>query len=103
MRKSEILDWVVIGAGPAGIAAIGSLLDYNVPQDHIGWLDLAFEVGDLGSKWQNVPSNTKAGLFLKFLHGRQAFKYLKKEHLFPIDRLNPNEHCLLKEVVTPLQ
>jgi len=103
MRKSDILDWVVIGAGPAGIAAVGSLLDNNIPKDHIGWLDPAFEVGDLGSKWQNVPSNTKIGLFLKFLHGRKAFEYQKKEHSFPIDHLSPNEHCLLKEIVAPLQ
>jgi hypothetical protein len=103
MRPKEILEWVVIGAGPAGITAIGSLLDHNVPQERIGWLDPAFEVGDLGSKWQNVPSNTKVGLFLKFLHGRQAFEYPKKELLFPIDRFNPNEHCLLKEIVIPLQ
>lgn len=101
--SSRLLEWIVIGAGPAGIAAVGSLLDHRIAQDCIGWLDPCFEVGDLGSKWQNVPSNTKVGLFLKFLHARDSFEYKKNTPLFPIDCLAPNDHCLLKEVAAPLQ
>lgn len=103
MNSKETLDWVVIGAGPAGIAAVGSLLDSKIPEHKIGWLDPMFEVGDLGRKWQNVPSNTAVRLFLKFIHARHSFDYKQKEKDFSIDHLDPNSHCLLKEIVEPLQ
>lgn len=99
----QILEWLVIGAGPAGIAAVGKLLDQQIPANKIGWLDPAFKVGDLGTKWQQVSSNTKVSLFLKFLNGCHSFKYEERPKKFPIDDLNPQDHCLLKEVAMPLQ
>jgi hypothetical protein len=103
MNNNEIFDWLVIGGGPAGIAAVGSLLDSKVPQQKIGWIDPMFEVGDLGGKWQNVPSNTTVKLFLKYLHARHSFDYKQKEKKFSLDHLDPNSYCLLKEIVKPLQ
>jgi len=93
-------EWLVIGAGPAGIATVGKLLDHGISQTQIGWLDPLFQVGDLGTKWQHVPANTRVSLFLKFFNGCRAFKYPQN---FPIDALSPKDRCLLKEVVTPLQ
>lgn len=46
----KTFQWLVIGAGPAGIAAVGKLIDHKIPGDQIGWLDPAFGVGDLGAK-----------------------------------------------------
>lgn len=40
--------WAVIGAGPAGIAAVGKLLDHGVLPEDILWFDPHFKVGDLG-------------------------------------------------------
>ena len=48
MDKNNLFQWLVTGAGPAGIAAVGKLLDAQIPKDKIGWLDPAFRVGDLG-------------------------------------------------------
>ena len=43
--------WAVVGAGPAGIAAVGKLLDHGVLPKTILWLDPQFCVGDLGRFW----------------------------------------------------
>ena len=67
--------WTVIGAGPAGIAAVGRLLDYGVPAEKIAWIDPAFAAGDVGQKWRSVSSNTIVGTFLSFLNGSEAFRF----------------------------
>lgn len=103
MKKSSIFEWLVIGAGPAGIATIGKLLDFGIPQGRIAWIDPNFQVGDLGEKWYNVPSNTKVSLFVKFLNDCSSFKYKECKESFKINHLSPNDHCFLKEVAAPLQ
>ena len=50
--------WTVIGAGPAGIAAVGRLLDHGIAPEKIAWVDPDFTAGDLGNKWRAVSSNT---------------------------------------------
>jgi cation diffusion facilitator CzcD-associated flavoprotein CzcO len=59
--------FAVIGAGPAGIATVGQLLDAGIPSDEIAWIDSHFAVGDFGMLWRNVPSNTRVSLFMRFL------------------------------------
>ena len=44
---------IVVGAGPAGIATVGNLLDNKVAP--ILWLDDSFEGGRLNRKYRNVP------------------------------------------------
>lgn len=102
-RSFPLLDWIVIGAGPAGIAAAGKLIDQGIPPEKIGWMDPQFSVGDLGEKWSRVPSNTTVQLFFDFLQGSAAFELKKHPAKFPIEDLNPKETCLLQEMVTPLQ
>lgn len=95
--------WSVIGAGPAGILAVGKLIENGVNPQSILWIDPEFKAGDLGSKWQNVPSNTKVGLFIEYLMGCQAFSYKHHQKEFKISQLDPNHTCLLSEIVAPLQ
>ena len=59
--------WAVVGAGPAGIAAVGKLLDNGILAEDILWFDPHFKVGDLGLHWHNVSSNTKVKFFNDFL------------------------------------
>lgn len=103
MYLKKDLKWMVLGAGPAGIAAIGKLLDQGIAADQIGWMDPYFQVGDFGRKWGEVSSNTQVELFLKFLFHCQSFVYKDRPKKFLLDTLNPKETCLLKHVTEPLQ
>lgn len=93
--------WTVIGAGPAGIAAVGRLLDHGIPPDTIAWIDPDFAAGDLGQKWRSVSSNTIAGTFLSFLNGSAAFGFSASPPV-PLAEVDPQETCALALVAEPL-
>lgn len=95
--------WAVIGAGPAGIAAVGKLLDQGIAEEEILWVDPAFKVGDFGTKWRNVSSNTTVKKFLSYLDAIKAFNYQSVSKNFPLQDLEPEETCLLSFVADPLQ
>lgn len=100
---NKVFQWTVIGAGPAGIAAVGKLLDNGILADQILWCDPYFKVGDLGMYWSNVSSNTKVSLFTDFLNASKAFAYKSASKQFVLQDLNPEDTCTLKYVVEPLQ
>ncbi len=93
--------WTVIGAGPAGIAAVGKLLDQGIPARKIAWIDPAFAAGDLGQKWRSVSSNTIAGTFLSFLNHSDAFRFSEAPPQ-PLREVDPDETCALALVAEPL-
>jgi cation diffusion facilitator CzcD-associated flavoprotein CzcO len=95
--------WAVVGAGPAGILAVGRLLDRGVAPDEIIWLDPEFNVGDFGQYWLAVPSNTRVALFNQFLHSTTAFQYDKCPAAFSLAHLHENDTCLLGEMAKSLQ
>jgi cation diffusion facilitator CzcD-associated flavoprotein CzcO len=93
--------WTVIGAGPAGIAAVGRLLDHGIANDKIAWIDPAFAAGDLGQRWRSVSSNTIAGTFLEYLNGSSAFRFSEAPPL-PLQEVDREETCALALVADPL-
>lgn len=93
--------WAVIGAGPAGIAAVGRLLDHGIAPQRIAWIDPAFAAGDLGQKWRAVSSNTIAEHFLGFLNGSAAFRFSESPSL-PLHDIDPAQTCELGLVADPL-
>ena len=93
--------WTVIGAGPAGIAAVGRLLDEGIAPKEIAWVDPAFAAGDLGGKWRSVSSNTQVGLFLSYLNGAAAFEFSSAPPM-ALREVNPQETCALGLVADPL-
>ncbi len=93
--------WAVVGAGPAGIAAVGRLLDQGIAADKIAWIDPAFAAGDLGQKWRAVSSNTIAETFLSFLNGSSAFRFSDAPAL-PLHQVDPDDTCALDLVADPL-
>ncbi len=60
-------DWLVVGAGPAGISAVAALLDASVKPENIIWVDDAFNVGALGKYYTSVPANSAPANFLEFV------------------------------------
>ena len=103
MSDHKYLDWTVIGAGVAGIAAVGKLIDHGIAPQQIGWIDPHFAVGDLGMKWSRVPANTKVKLFNAYLENCKAFEYEKRPRNFTLDQINPEKTSSLQDVVEPLQ
>lgn len=95
--------WAVIGAGPAGIAAIGRLLDQQIPAEQIAWIDPNFDTGDFGTKWRKVSSNTSVKLFKRFYRECDSFDYAAFANECIIDTLDPKDTCLLEHAALPLQ
>ena len=93
--------WAVIGAGPAGIAAVGKLLDHGVADKDIAWIDPHFAAGDIGAKWRSVSSNTKVGAFLEYLNDASAFRFSEAPPM-PLTETDPEETCALALVADPL-
>ncbi len=101
--KKTTYQWAVIGAGPAGIAAVGKLIDRGVPPALILWIDPHFKVGDLGGLWSNVSSNTTVRLFNAFLHEVKSFQYHDVAAQFSLTDLPDESTCVLNDIVKPLQ
>lgn len=101
--SQKTFQWAIVGAGPAGIAAVAKLLDNGVSPDTILWVDPYFKVGDLGLHWQNVSSNTKVKLFNDFLMDSPSFSYKNAPANFKLSQLPAEETCTLKYIVEPLQ
>ncbi|EIC62329.1 hypothetical protein OUW_22224 [Mycobacteroides abscessus M93] len=91
----------MVGAGPAGIAAVGKLIDHGVLPASIAWIDPEFTAGDLGAKWRAVPSNTSVKLFINYLTGADSFRFAHAPH-FALNDLAPTDTCLLGDVADPL-
>lgn len=47
-------DAIVIGGGPAGIAAVGNLLDH-LPDARVVWVDRSFEGGAISTLYREIP------------------------------------------------
>lgn len=95
-------EWSVVGAGPAGISTVGTLLDEGVEPGSIVWIDPAFRVGDFGLLWGNVPSNTKVGDFYQMLTACRSFQFDGSSR-FALDEFPKTEWCDLHYVTEPLQ
>jgi cation diffusion facilitator CzcD-associated flavoprotein CzcO len=98
--ENRLYHWAIIGAGPAGIAALGKLLDAGILASEIIWLDSDFKAGDLGKYWFSVEGNTKVKFFIQFLNACSSFHYSRKSLLFTLPL---NETCQLSHIVEPLK
>lgn len=99
---SRKFEWAVLGAGPAGIAAVGKLIDKGVKPLDIAWIDPSFKVGDLGEKWRAVSSNTKAKLFLHYLNECKSFRFGMAPD-FELKHVDEESTCFLSKIADPLQ
>lgn len=71
-------EWTVVGAGPAGIVCIASLLDGGVVPSQIVWVDPEFKVGRM-IRYTTVPGNNKARQVLEFLEAFRTFRECRHE------------------------
>ncbi|PYH46655.1 uncharacterized protein BP01DRAFT_381680 [Aspergillus saccharolyticus JOP 1030-1] len=64
---------IVVGAGPAGLAVVGSLLEKQLG-GKIAWVDPYFQGGRVNRKYREVPSNTKVSFFQAYATAVQPFR-----------------------------
>ncbi|KAI9733901.1 MAG: hypothetical protein M1834_002556 [Cirrosporium novae-zelandiae] len=90
---------VVVGAGPAGLAVVGNLLEQQVRR--ILWVDTHFQGGRVNRAYREVPSNTKASLFVSFVEAVKPFRDVIQAKPGPnaisdLKKLEGEKGCLLK-------
>lgn len=98
MHRPVVYRAAVIGAGPAGLACVGNLLDRlkMTGNDRILWIDPHFSAGRL-EKYPQVPSNTKVCLFTKFAEACVSFKCEgSKTYKSLTSDFDPQSGCELK-------
>jgi hypothetical protein len=95
--------WAVVGAGPAGIIAIGLLIDLGIPSEDITWIDPEFKVGRIGKYYQHVPANIRTRLFFECLNACRAFRECAAQEIDELLNLDLDTQHPLGTVVKPLQ
>ncbi|EFP75233.1 hypothetical protein PGT21_031886 [Puccinia graminis f. sp. tritici] len=80
-EEQACYQFVVVGAGPAGLTAVANLIDMGVSR--IAWIDLSFSGGRMGEKYREIPSNTKIQLFLDYVAASPTFSQLVQEATDP--------------------
>ncbi len=91
--------WAVLGAGPAGIIAVSYLLRLKVPAKQILWIDPAFEVGQFGTTWSQVWSNTATSVFKTCIESLNSFGNMPD---FELNHISDETYCRLNVLAEPL-
>lgn len=93
-------DWLVVGAGPAGISAVAALRDARISPEKIIWIDQSFNVGALGQHYKKVIANSTRKTFFNFFGLSKQFRRFAAYY----NQLNKphKKDCLLGEIVKPL-
>ncbi len=95
-------DAVVIGAGPGGLTCASNLLDQGISKLCI--IDPAFNAGRINEKYREVPSNTKAGLFVQWATGTNTFSDIidrapRGNAFEKLQSLNQDKTCQLADAI----
>jgi thioredoxin reductase len=109
MTPNSAFDYVIVGAGPAGLCAIAKLIELNINPKKITWIDPQFEMGDFGtclSAGSGVPGNTTIESYLRVISAMN--RILETQGLAPvlnteIHHQNPNTTCTLNEASKPFK
>jgi len=102
VRYNADAEWVIVGAGPAGIIIIALLLEIGTDPKSIVWLDPEFNVGRLGKYYANVPGNAKTKIYIEFLQSCQTFQEANSPAFAKLYDLDPEIEYPLHVVVEPL-
>lgn len=101
--------WLVIGAGPCGIASIACLLESQ--EFEVLWVDPCFKIGRMGKYYRNVPANTPNNDLIYAFHLCKSFDFDNQQDLRRIrdpDRqvlsdLEPESSALLGYFIDALE
>lgn len=99
LPEGMVYDSAVIGAGPAGIALVSTLLEHG-KEHRIFWIDDSFGGGRLAC-YRSVPSNTRVKLF------REYFAHVLRSSAVSegsiLSKFGDDEHCGLGLIVDLLK
>eukprot|EP01038_Epipyxis_sp_PR26KG_P009378 gene9378-12636_t len=84
--------WLVIGAGPCGIASVGRLVDI-FGSNQVLWIDPSFSCGRMG-KYRNVPANTTTEDLISAFALCDSFKFQQNQ----ISRRRKKDELVLSDL-----
>ncbi|KAK4142106.1 uncharacterized protein C8A04DRAFT_13504 [Dichotomopilus funicola] len=98
-KNKQTVDAIVIGAGPAGISAVGNLLR-AMPDAKIWWVDRTFDGGSIGRYYRELPSYSSVGEYLRFATTPSIFQTILDNSPQPnaftaMSELDPEMTCPL--------
>lgn len=101
LSRNVSAEWAVIGAGCAGIAIVGLLLDLGVNPDAIKLIDDEFQAGRL-IKYTKVPANVPNQRFIDYINACNTFSECNTPAMHYLKEYDPQERCPLSIIVNPL-
>lgn len=102
VRPNCDAEWVIVGAGPAGIIIVGLLLELGTDPKSIIWLDPEFNVGRLGKYYASVPGNAKTKTYIEFLQSCQVFMEANSSAYAKLFDLDQEIEYPLQVIIEPL-
>jgi len=102
-QSVQQVQWLVVGAGPAGIATIGVLHDLGVPYELIAWVDPDFNVGRVGEFYGTVPANNNNKQFIDFVNACATFKECQGEAVEKLRHEDPASFAELNIMIPALR
>ncbi len=102
VRHNADAEWVIVGAGPAGIIVLGLLLDLGTDPKSIIWVDPEFNVGRLGKYYSSVPGNAKTKTYIEFLQSCNAFQEANSPAAAKLFQMDQETEFPLQVIVEPL-
>ncbi len=97
------VEWLIVGAGPAGIATVGVLHDLGIPYHQIIWVDSEFNVGRIGEFYATVPANNTTEKFIDFMHACATFKESNSPEYQKLSECDPHEFPALGIIIPILK
>lgn len=101
-RYNADAQWVIVGAGPAGIIIIALLLELGTDPNNIIWIDPEFNVGRIGKYYSSVPGNAKTKTYIEFLQTCQTFLEANSPAYEKLFHLDQEIEYPLQVIVEPL-
>jgi hypothetical protein len=101
-NKTNSYEWVIVGAGFAGITALAVLIDAGIKASTIAWIDPEFNVGNVGKYYREVPGNVQTQHLIDYVQNCPFFKDINSPSLDALYTYELEKFQQLHVIVDPL-